>query len=808
MPRANYPFRAERAELIRQLRDTAQSQQADLEEWKRQQLEEDPEADLSYPPQSYKIFDSYLAALDELDSRVDALYEIEARGLEHAVSPAEREELLELYRRIGAMGDDFLQQISDEKRGDRANSPAAEAARKLQEHLARDYNALLRYDPSLPKSFSELQESSGLRTVDLSNQNIQTLGNMQSARIPMTLRGPNGETRTGVFTKARKVEAAANFRKLLEQVKGLCGEDGRQKLDSFLDAARAYYTNGTHRTIVGDPIRENVGQDYIIASIQWSLKGLRDDRNGKAVSEADVRELMRKMKFDPAGIPPRALKALAVGSEALLKNPGNEINGFNLELEDGTRLDQRNSAMSAAAELLGVGQLLARSDNMLFRDADGTVVEGSFMDFGKGLDLDAHPEQSVHMNDKPLSDAAKRNRLLKDIADLQILDLICLNVDRHEGNVMYRVDRDGFINGVQGIDNDSSMGLRHLTDDEIGKCRVVSKSMADKIMKMTPGELRFGLRGLGLSEQELSAAADRLDHVKTCIMARILKTVPDDEFIKLKEEELSHPRHSQNPDRKNMFDRVLGEIRSCERYRKRNGLPFEPIDDTVTPELTKTSDVRRRYTVGGLADAAEGVGKLLRDKSRNFKVEDLTKGGRSSGEFKDMVEAARIVAHVPGYLERQAKNAQMAGENTGQAGRIPDPNALLSSPEAASYRKYYDMAFSNLRMKTTEYLLKKMDERHARTLDDLVGKNPYEQRRIDYAKKLLDATSEYEKLVAGPEDPEAQREEREMQTRRSEADRRAAQQRLREYQREHGLPPEGEQPGEKKPQNQGGAISF
>lgn len=808
MPRANSPFRTERMNLIRQLRGTDQNQKADLVAWKQQELAEDPETDFYNVPPSYGVFDHYLKALDELDSRVDVLYEIEAMGLEHAVSPEEREELLKLYRRIGAMGDEFLQRISDEKRGARKNSPAADAARKLQEHLARDYNALLRYDPSVPKPFSELQESSSLQTVDLANQNIQTLGNMQSARIPMTLRGPNGETRTGVFTKARRVEAAANFRKLLEQTKKLCGQEGQQKLDSFLDAARAYYTDGKHTTRSGARIREDVSQDYIIASIQWDLKGLRDDRKGEEVSEADIRSLMQKMNFDPAGIPPAALKALASGSEAMLNDVGNEINGYNLELTDGTRLDQRNSAMSAAAEMLGIGQLLARSDNMRFRGEDGAVVEGSFMDFGKGLDLDAHPEQSVHMNDHPLSDAAKRNRLLKDIADLQILDLICLNVDRHEGNVMYRVDQKGFINGLQGIDNDSSMGLRYLREDEIGKCRVVSKSMADKLMRMTPGELRFGLRGLGLSEEELSAAEDRLDQVRTNIMARMIRTVPDDEFYKLKEEELSHPKHSQNPERKNMFDRVLGEIRRCERYRKKHALPFEPIDDTVPPELTRTSDVRRRFTVAGLADAAENVGKLLRDKSKNFKVEDLTKGGRTSEEFKEMVEAARIVAHLPKYLENQAKKPQQAGPDAGEETWKPNPNALLSSPDGAACRKYYDTAFSNLRMQATNYLSKKMNERHALLLSDLVGKNPYEQRRIDYAKKLLDATTEYEKLAVGPEEPEALREEREMQTRRSEADRREALRKVREYQQAHGLPAEGEQPGEKQPQNQGGAIGI
>ena len=48
---------------------------------------------------------------------------------------------------------------------------------------------------------------------------------------------------------------------------------------------------------------------------------------------------------------------------------------------------------------------------------------------------------------------AKQNIYL---ADMQVLDYLCGNVDRHGANLVYQLDDNGKIIGIQGIDNDSS----------------------------------------------------------------------------------------------------------------------------------------------------------------------------------------------------------------------------------------------------------------------------------------------------------------------------------------------------------------
>ena len=93
-----------------------------------------------------------------------------------------------------------------------------------------------------------------------------------------------------------------------------------------------------------------------------------------------------------------------------------------------------------------------------------------------------------------------RNNVIRSLADLQIIDYLCLNEDRHPGNLMYQVNQEGIITGIQGIDNDSSFGRRRCGQVENSALKVISKTMADKVKKLSPEMLRFALRGRGLSE--------------------------------------------------------------------------------------------------------------------------------------------------------------------------------------------------------------------------------------------------------------------------------------------------------------------
>ena len=64
-----------------------------------------------------------------------------------------------------------------------------------------------------------------------------------------------------------------------------------------------------------------------------------------------------------------------------------------------------------------------------------------------------------------------------------------------------------------------------------------------------------------------------------------------------------------------------------------------------------------------------------------------------------------------------------------------------------------------------------MDQRGAKTLDELTGNGSYEQKRIDYAKKLLGVTEEYLKMQEHELTEQERQERSELLELRSTADR-------------------------------------
>lgn len=198
-----------------------------------------------------------------------------------------------------------------------------------------------------------------------------------------------------------------------------------------------------------------------------------------------------------------------------------------------TNINRRNNALSDYAELLGAPDLVARSTSMTIQNGN-EVMHGSFMVQAKGISYDELMSRGNWNNRLILSGEA-----LKQVSNLQILDFLGGNIDRHQRNLFYQVktlpDGDVELTGIQGIDNDASFGVLGRNVAEKGyifdkmslikDIKVIDKQMSENIMSLTPEIIESKLRIAGLSAQEIKAANERLTLMQENIQNKKIQIV-------------------------------------------------------------------------------------------------------------------------------------------------------------------------------------------------------------------------------------------------------------------------------------------
>jgi len=285
------------------------------------------------------------------------------------------------------------------------------------------------------------------------------------------------------------------------------------------------------------------------------LGGVQSSRNVITVVDADGNErtglFTEKVELRPITNPNRA-------------RPVDKMGHYQLLLDPGVRMDNRNSAMSVVASLLGVPKLLAYSEDMRL-DGVSTKAnptgEGTFMELAVGTDLNRMLPGNPYF-DSPLpenglfADSAK-----KDMLDLTIVDYLCCNLDRHGANITYQYaqGQDGVtrLTHIMGIDNDASFsawtpspGKAYNRLAALNDTVCISEEMAEALERLTPEMLRMGLARFGFKSAELTSMTDRLEQLKTGLrngreMKKQLLRSPDDlrEFL---DDGLSYVRNHRN----------------------------------------------------------------------------------------------------------------------------------------------------------------------------------------------------------------------------------------------------------------------
>ena len=294
------------------------------------------------------------------------------------------------------------------------------------------------------------------------------------------------------------------------------------------------------------------------------------------------------------------------------------------------RIELKNVAVSDFADALNVSSIIAKSYTMEI-ESEGHLTEGVFMETAEGLDIGhlpvAHP--ILKLDPDKFDDCFNDGEALKEVADLQILDFITMNRDRHRFNMLYKFENIGsetpIFKGIVGIDNDYSFGTNVPRANDfthslpaINKMKVISEEMYNQLCDPEKlSELESKMRNRGLSDAEVNAFRERVQMAINAVKDHHLRVVKKDEWGKGKNtfSELSSYVSEDDSYYKRIKVNVCNELKSkAISYKKR--VAEGSLNPDYNPEKFKI-----KYTMGNKVDS---FGKNLENDKELRKIEKRT----------------------------------------------------------------------------------------------------------------------------------------------------------------------------------------
>ena len=721
-------------------------------------------------------------AIRNVNDYTKSLREPDRYGRIPYVSGTNRQNLMKLHRSVAQKAEAVL-------RGSDGNE-VKDIVRKISALSSANYTQVAGYNPANgPKTLATIEEEVRTLNLDLrGTPESERRGSNMSSRQVLTFMDEKGRPITGLFTPKTYAGGVNTVNGILDRF----GEkaktaQGKEILSGLLQKTRTRF---------GD-----LKTDQDAAWDMLNSCRLEEEVNGEKVPS--MKELNPATLAAYIGAVNGGLDADTVINEIGAQNlvdlaeelsPQIANIGLNLQdagMKEGDRIDQRNAAMSAVADLLGCSRVIARSRPMKIIDQNGNEIEGTFMVEAKGLDY-LNPTADALKADKTSLDNTD-GRALRDMADLQVLDYICGNIDRHQGNMLYQFDDYGKLIGVQGIDNDCSFGTKvpkferqnHLpaAKDMIA----VSESMYNRLKGMTPDELKYALRGYGLTEEELDAAGQRLEVVKQELEAGrehydaidkgnyvndkdlIEGEDPDDfefskEYIQEKEEE----KEEKKEEKKGPFKMDPGHVRVVpdNEFNRITRTTIEGFDQKGNRENVfsianyAVSTIEREYREKG-QESKKLQGKVTLGADNRCFPEEQKKAWEQGKSWATLLDKkTHWYNSSPNYREMEAAVAEYTKFQKNLKNRLE----LANRPKVKAkkdYRLDLEAVVTPEDLEKMSRLAKKAEAATQKYLNGKLGKgqkyddySPYTKGRIDTARSVLEnikkntAIKPYEKETA------------------------------------------------------------
>jgi len=391
-------------------------------------------------------------------------------------------------------------QLLNEEGEAKAKAEEFEYAVNVQRLLNRDINAFRFADKGM--TIPEIMKESRIKTVNVNNKKIERIGNHLSSRMILSIVNNQGKKVKGYFTerqfankdKARQTEVdklAKLYPEYLEQI----------------EIMAQFYEE----------------RDF----------GYRD----KKQNNDTITEIIQNKKLE-CGPTVKWMIDHFVNAMDTAMSKYSQYSDFSRGTENGQNpIDTRNTALYNISAILGIKDVVPKTYSMRLLNGK-EVIEGTFMEHAEGEDLDRARTKFGKLD----STALDYSPALKQLADIEILDYICGNNDRHPGNLLYRFDETGTkIIGVSAIDNDMSFTpylniKRGGHSGGLKQICCISSSMKEKLDNLDINLIERNLDGLGFNNDAIKGFKERLELLKDRLETdkKGIQVIPDNEFANKK----------------------------------------------------------------------------------------------------------------------------------------------------------------------------------------------------------------------------------------------------------------------------------
>ncbi len=280
-------------------------------------------------------------------------------------------------------------------------------------------------------------------------------------------------------------------------------------------------------------IREN---DKENGAINWFIvNGSEELSNELTKIRNEYRDLKESLEYSPKDLQIKnKMKEsdLTYLNKVFLKIEKDAYSGYiavnNARISMSNKLTQRNVATARLAKLLGCPELVVKTV-MCDISVDDNKMRGILMDDAKG-DLVGDIYNGAKKRGKKVKYSAKS---LRQLSNLQVFDILCGQVDRNDGNIMYSSHEEGgvvYIDNAVAIDNDMSFG--ELKYEHI---KVLGKKKLNRMINIeVQGRMNIPAIDLDFANRIINLKYEIIDHQMADVLTKEERNALKDRLSGLK----------------------------------------------------------------------------------------------------------------------------------------------------------------------------------------------------------------------------------------------------------------------------------